>query len=171
MARIVEIADHEVRELLIDVMKEHHRPLIDAEVKVGVVMVTSDSGVPVSLHGARCLAKCRRHNERERLLTKLDACIEIDAEDFDELSPERQKALLDHELTHLQLDLKKGRVSHYADGRPRLKMRPDDWVLTGFIDVVKRHGANANEAVAIEELVGRQMMFPFALKPHGAQKP
>lgn len=170
MAKTVTKADSEVMEVMIDMLTQHHRDLLEVEVKIGVVMVSNPDGPAVTHAGAAALAKVRKLNERDRLLTGYDAIIEVDALEYGELSPSRRSALFDHELTHLEIarGTRSGHVKYNADGRPKLQMRPDDWTLTGFADVVERHGTEANEACAIHSLVQKQMMFPFSLKERRA---
>jgi hypothetical protein len=56
-------------------------------------------------------------------------------------------------LTHFQLSLNKEGEQKIDDiGRPKLHMRPDDFMLTGFFEVVRRHGEFAGEAKAVREV-------------------
>lgn len=159
------VSDADMR-LLTSVMTQYHRHLASADVRIGALLIESDTDAPaVTFGGARAAAKIRRLNAANRLLTALDVVIEIDKDTWDELDEKQQRALLDHELTHLELDPDKKR---YTDDRPVLKTRKDDWVLTGFYEVVQRHGAAALEAISIRKVVKgdreTQGTFPFMIQ-------
>ncbi|MCE5230493.1 hypothetical protein LLG95_12990, partial [bacterium] len=164
--KTVERASKDVTALLNKALREWHQDLKDAEVKIGVVMVTCEDGPAITDNGAPAIAKVRRLNERDRLLMDLDATIEIDAAWWDESEEERRIALLDHELTHLEVDgSKSAGFKRHADGRPKLAMQPDDWQISGFYEVVERHGASAPDAIAIRKVVeSGQLTFPFMLQ-------
>jgi hypothetical protein len=48
-----------------------------------------------------------------------------------------------------------GRMKVDDLGRPKLKTIPDDWLLTGFVSVIERHGKMANEAGSVERAMLR----------------
>ena len=84
-----------------------------------------------------------------------DAKLMIDGLEWNKATDRQRAALIDHELEHLDLvELKPTkkhpeRVGKKRDdlGRPCLRIRPHDWVLAGFKDVVERHGAHSHEAL------------------------
>jgi len=55
----------------------------------------------------------------------------------------------------------------------RLPGRPDDWCLTGFAEVARRHGAHALEVAAIRTLwdTHGQALFPWAAAKAEPAKP
>lgn len=77
----------------------------------------------------------------------------------------RRLALLDHELTHLEVVEQGGKFKVTGDGRPKIYMRPDDWTFTGFKEIVERHGTESYEYEEVAWLVGEQLNFAFELKP------
>lgn len=154
MSVTYEKAPPAVLELIRQVMKEHHERLCPM-VAVGAVMAySSDARPAVKLHGAACAATIRLTNPRQRRAVEgtPDAIITIDGNRWEFLSPAQQQALLDHELTHLELIYKDASPELASDGRPKLRMRPDDWTLTGFAEVVERHGPDALEMMSLKEL-------------------
>lgn len=165
MSRTVEKATPEQNAALVKAIETWHHWMRDIELRVGLVAVRNEDGPALTHHGHPCLAKVRRLGERDRLLTRLDAVIEIDAEAFDDLGDGQQLALIDHELTHLELVSDRAGTPKLArDGRPKLRLRPDDYFLTGFFDVVARHGNEACERLGLARVlhrVGQQLTFAW----------
>lgn len=68
-----------------------------------------------------------------------DAVITIDANRWEELSPEQREALVDHELCHyVQAEDRDGIPVMQPNGRPVLKIRAHD--VEEFVAVIQRHG-------------------------------
>lgn len=99
-----------------------------------------------------------------------DAKLTIDSFDWNRMSDKRKAALIDHELEHLDLvAIKPTKKNGFEEGwkrddlgRPKLRIRPHDWELTGFKDVVERHGENSHEAAqfaAFRDEYGQLNMF------------
>lgn len=99
---------------------------------------------------------------KQRALEVADALMVIDEAAWNDLSQDEQIALLDHELTHLQVKAAdkglvgltdKGKIdrSQKLDDhrRPVLKLRKHDWQLGGFREVARRHREKAPEVVAV----------------------
>jgi hypothetical protein len=155
MPIVFEKAPQDVVELLNSVIQEHHRELNDAGVNVGVLMQTKFEGkdedqeeVPsLKCHGAYANAVVRVVSRKNRTYRNEDAEITIDAVIWKTLSIPHKTALLDHELTHLVVkrDQKTEKFKLDDLNRPCLGMIPDDFTLTGFLDVVRRHGDAALE--------------------------
>jgi hypothetical protein len=158
------LADQDVLDLLDDVMRDRHRPLFDAGVKVGVVMAVSDTADAVTHAGHSCYAKIKVVPLIDRLTKGFDAQLLIDLRKWrDELRHRQRIALLDHELSHLEL-------AEYAyapvlDGdnrptgeqeivgverddldRPKLRLvKGDVNAGDGFARVIERNGEDALE--------------------------
>ena len=136
-------------------MQAYHPDLFSAGVTIKCTLVsklgTEEQLIPcLKHHGAFAAATIRLVRGSERVYVDHLAEILVDKcqwEDTDELG---QVALLDHELNHLVLvKTKQGLTATDDAGRPKLRMRPDDWTLTGFLAVVRRHGTNAVEVDAL----------------------
>ena len=175
MPKVFTKAAGTVMGMLGDVLDRYHADLKEVDAKVGVIMVEAaknDDGFPtgpaVKFAGARAMARVKLVTPRQRVHVKLDAEIEIDADEWPDLTKDQQWALLDHELTHLAVKRDKdGAIKLSDDLRPVLKIIPDDWILTGFREVVVRHGDNAMEAQALRSLCCEedgQRLFPWASK-------
>lgn len=173
MPKLYNKPDDAARALLAQAMA-HHDDLAAAGVRVGVVMVDparSETGEPTgpALGSHHTWADVRLVGRRQRVYTPLDMLIDVDAVRWHELDDPKRVALLDHELTHVEVARgDEGQVIMDVDGRPKLRMIEDDYLLSGFYAVAERHGADAMEVVGARGLwdKGRQLLFPWA---QGAQ--
>lgn len=153
-------ADDSVMEIVREMIEEHHPDLASVDIRVGVVMVYpalnkdgEPTGHAVSLSGAACAAKIRKVPAKDRVHTPFDVRIEIDADRWSDLPKASRRALIDHELEHVVVRKDDaGTPITDDDLRPKLRLKPDDWVLTGFQCVVDRHGDSALEAMALHTL-------------------
>lgn len=146
-------------------MRAHHGHLIRAGVTVGVLTAhapTDDEGNPkgaaLKLHGVRCAATIKVTTQEQRVKGFEDAIIKVDGDRWDTFSPERQEAIIDHELTHLNP------TGDTDDcGRPKIKTRSHDVDLGGFTAIVERHGRNAVEAEILDYAnhLWQQKLLPF----------
>jgi hypothetical protein len=158
MSIIFEEAGEEIVTLINQVMHETRPDLVDAGVKVAAITRTkfdkNDEEVPsLKLHGAYALATIKPIKRKARTHTPHDALIEIDNPQWKILSPQCKKALIDHEITHLVLKLGKNGEPKLDDlDRPIVGTRPDDFTLTGFLEVIKRHGNAALEYQSVTRI-------------------
>lgn len=158
------LADQNVLDLLADVMRDRHQPLYDAGVKVGVVMAVNDTGDAVTSGGYPCFAKIKVQPLIDRLLTGYDARLLIDLDKWDNRLRHRQRiALLDHELSHLELaeyayapvldadnrptgEQEIVNVERDDLDRPKLRLRHGDMNAgDSFAQVIARNGEDAIE--------------------------
>ena len=164
MAKVYEPATDDVIEILNAAIKKYHPGLDEHCVRVGVVMVTSEKGDPVTHGGHRCAAKIKRVSRKDRVTTPYEAIIYVDGNLWVDLHEKTRLALLDHELEHLILQFDAPEVIRRDDdGRPLLALKPDDWCLTGFACIVDRHGDFAIEKMSLEKLRSDhgQLLFDF----------
>jgi hypothetical protein len=79
---------------------------------------------------------------------RADAEILIDMEQWEKLTDNQRLALLDHEITHLEVQVDDvGLVKTDDQGRPKLKLKLHDWQLGGFRSIAQRYGADAIEVM------------------------
>ncbi len=82
--------------------------------------------------------------------------ITIDRFSWKHLDHDHRRALLDHELTHIQVDVEKE--------FPRVTLRAHDFELGGFYEVAERHRAAAPEARVQRQILVRdergQLLLP-----------
>lgn len=139
----------EVITLLAHAMKTWHGPLDDAGVRVGILWATSeDDGPALKRQGQPVLGIIRVLALKWRVLTQLDALLEVDERAYQDLDDPSRLAFCDHELSHLDLvtEPDSTRVKRDDIGRPKLRSVPGDWDGgDGFLAVVRRHGEAAVE--------------------------
>jgi len=147
-----EKANDAMVELLEQTKRAHHQRLGDVTIGMLVALapINEDTGEPkgpaLKLRGVACLAVTRVVGLKLRTHGLEDAEIVIDGDRWPELSQGERVALLDHELTHLELNCDKHGANRRDDlGRPKLKMRPHDHEFGWFDEVAERHGINSIE--------------------------
>lgn len=75
----------------------------------------------------------------------------------------RRRAVIDHELTHLELvcDKKTGKpVLHPETGRPKLRLRKHDYQFGWFTEVAQRHGVHSVEVQQAGKLRSEPDFWP-----------
>lgn len=161
-----------LKPLIASCMEKYHPALNEAGVRVGARYAHAprdeESGEPkgpaLKLHGYPCLATVKIVSHKDRVAGLPDAIIDVDGDRWDDLSDAQQRALIDHELTRLELALdEEGKPKLDDCHRPKLKMRQHDHEVGVFNDVVRRHGPAAPESAAFaaahRDFVQRQ--FPW----------
>lgn len=160
----------ELHEILAAAIEEWHPELSEAGVTIGLQVAwpgeNADPDVSaVKLHGYECAAVIRITPAKWRLRGVEDAVIEVDGKTWERLTEPERVALIDHELTHLEIARDKDGVIKSDDqGRPKLKMRLHDFQIGGFGEIVRRHGSSALELQNLKATVSayRQQVFSFS---------
>lgn len=164
----------DVAELAFALVKKHRPDLKKSGVTIDFLFVASDNEAPaLSLHGYACAAVVRKLSAKDRAAGRADAEIVIDHAQWCELPPDTRKALLHHELHHVELKLDgKARVQTDSAGRPVLKLRKHDHQFGWFKDIAALYGRASLEVQQAESLIagGRQSYFAFVsdLQPAAA---
>lgn len=146
-------ADDDVLALLERTIDEFHPELKKHKVLVGVLMAANPDGAAVKHGGYDAAATMKVVPLKDRLTKGYDAEMLIDWDHWKECKEEHQIALLDHELSHLNVckDSKTNMVKFDDLGRPKLKTVPGDIVQSdGFKTVVARHGNFAPEVIQLK---------------------
>lgn len=142
-------ANDRVHELMIHALETWHTKLHKAEVRVAILFAANKVGPALKHGGDPVLAKIKVVGLDLRILTGFDALLKIDEKGWEHLEADCQLALIDHELSHLRIMEKDGRIRRDDIGRPRLRTVPGDWCQSdGFDAVVRRHGLSAVEAIS-----------------------
>lgn len=135
---------------------ESHKPLLDARVTTDYVFAYCDkdedgnpveNAVAIKHRGVRALAVTRKTSLKQRALGNADAEITIDGDWWEEAGLSEQKALLDHELHHLELKTNEDGDCKDDLGRPLLKLRPHDVDVGWFKLIAERHGVHSQERI------------------------
>lgn len=175
MPTTYERGDREHYEVLQKAMRKYHKRLLDAEVRVQVVVAKAHRdadgepvGPAVKLHGMACLAVVRILSLKDRVLREHDAEITVDGDNWPLWSASRRLAVMDHELTHLELQVHpdSGVVMRDDEDRPKLRMRKHDFQVGWFHEIAERHGKQSVEVEQFNELLSepsvRQLYLPFS---------
>lgn len=165
----------ELRPLLTEVINAHHPHLPDLGVGVGVLMVW-DTGTIVDgkpraqalKHGGYfCAATIQKVPKKWAALLPFRALMIVDWFVWLRAGERRRRALLDHELTHLDVVR-----PDTEDEEPKVRLRSHDLQIGGFKDVAARWGVDALEVVqVVDALTGdpEQPWLPgFDLEPSKA---
>jgi hypothetical protein len=161
---------HKLREVLNQVIGAYHHILLDSGVTIALLTVRNfdangEQVDPALTHGGYpAMATIKINSYRDRVEGKADVTITVDGHRWDELRDVKLAAVLDHELTHLELVIEEdGSVSRDDIDRPKLRMRKHDFQIGGFNEVANRHKADAIEVQAVAK-VGKgfveQGVFP-----------
>ena len=149
-------ADDELIQHLNHVMQQYHPHLVDVELKVDFLLALRGENDEYALtaHGYGALATIRKTNLKDRVKGLGDCELVIDGDHYDEWSERELHALLDHELTHLELtvDKKTGRTKRADHNRPMISMRLHDRQMGWFDSVAKRWGVDSAEVQQMTEL-------------------
>jgi hypothetical protein len=157
-------------EALEHAMRSWHPKLVEAGVRVdlliafGPVDKEGEKTGPAIVHqGIPCLGLCQITKVQLRVLGNGDALITLDGDRWPDLDEGEQLALIDHELTHLELVLEmKAKIKLVSTdgeaesevcaqpqlddaGRPKLRIRKHDFEVGWFHAVAKRHGRASQE--------------------------
>lgn len=172
--------DQEVIDIMQEMMHRYHHELEECGVTIDLlfayakVNAAGDKvGPAVTLHGYACAAKVRKIGLKDRAKGMADAEIIVDGDRWSDWSETQRQALLDHELTHLELATDKtGAVKRDDLNRPVLKMRKHDFEFGWFDCIAERHGAasfEVQQATTLMQASG-QLYFGFGRAPTPAEK-
>lgn len=149
-----------VYDLVKSIMKKYHGKLHDAAVEVDVLMVSpttnsagETTGPPLKRNGVAVPAIMKIVALPERALGQGDAQLKLDESQW-KISTDKQKAaLIDHELTRLELK-SDGDGSIVMDDlhRPKLQIRRHDREIHCFDEVIRRHERDAYEWQAFDAM-------------------
>lgn len=158
-------ADQSMLNVLQDVLVDHYPELIEADLKIEVLMASAPEGKPaVKLHGNPALAVIKIVGPDERCSGGPDVRIKVDLGRWASLGPKRREALFAHELFHVVLSRDEdGELLTDDYDRPKVKLKPDDWAITGFKAIYDLYGEDSVEwssYVAMRETLG-QGTFDF----------
>lgn len=148
MGTTYEAAGPELKKAVQEAIKAYHPDLIKATIATVICRRYDRHETEINAmktRGQTVMAKIAITPLADRARGLQDAKLTINGYQWDRMEENARKALLDHELCHLE-------IGEGADdlGRPKLKMRHHDWELTGFAAVVERHGENSVESKALQ---------------------
>jgi hypothetical protein len=141
-------------------LHRYYPELVEVKFEIAVVIESAyeddELCQGLKLHGMDCAATIGKISAKQRLYNPADALITLDGFWLDQHPEDADRlAVLDHEIRHVKLTMKKESVVIGEDGRAKFKMRPDELYFTGFLNVVERHGMAAGEAGDALEIAGQ----------------
>jgi len=155
MATTYEAATEEVKSMVRTIMGKWHADLVKEDVRVGCIMAYNGESAAVKHGGYPAAATMKVVSLKDRVEKKYEAELLIDQTWWNEAQKKHREALIDHELSHLELvpDEEEGGFKRDDLGRPKLKIKLGDWNAgDGFKVVVERHGDYANEVVQLKKV-------------------
>lgn len=179
---IYKSGEPELVAFIAEVMGRLHGRLADVELVIDVLEArpkTDEAGEPVGdalkLHGYPCYATIKIRGPKDRGAGLGDALLTIDAYRWPELSDATKTALIDHELTHLELCVDdEGRVKRDDYDRPRLRLRLHDQQFGWFDEVANRHDAASIEVQQLRAFCdhsGQYYLPGFTIPPRDGSSP
>jgi hypothetical protein len=155
-------------------LHESHKPLLNAGVTTDFLFAIAEVdektgekiGPALKLWGQPALAICRKIGLKDRVMGRADTEICIDG-DYWATAPEaEQRALLDHELHHIQVRIDKRGVIRDDIGRPLVNLRQHDIQIGWFKIVAERNGAHSIERQQAIQIMcdGGQYFWPSLSK-------
>lgn len=164
MKTIYEKAGPLIVELVKNVMATYHPELAVLAPVVAVMFVRKldeDDNPYHALkhHGAAAAAVIKAVSTKKRVLVDFDLELDLDGMTWDAIKHEERIALIDHELNHVVIIRDTHNAPKQDDlGNYKYRLRPDDYVLTGFFAVAERHGDSAIEAQAVKRINDRMLV-------------
>lgn len=147
---------------------ESHKPLVEYGAKVDLIFAYGErdddtgelKGDALTHNGVKALGIAKKCSTKERAMGRGDAEVCLDADYWTGVAtPEMQRALLDHELHHISLKVKKGQVVHDDLGRPEIKLRKHDVEIGWFGLIAERHGKNSQEQIQAKTIMDAYGQF------------
>lgn len=167
----------DVSDMADEIIDLHHQRLSEAGVSIDFLFAhaTRDkngdpTGQALKHRGLACAGLCKIVPYKLRVQGHSDAEIILDGDRWDEWSNDQKRALLDHEITHIELCFDgEGNLKRDDLDRPKLRLRPHDYDFGWFADVAERHGQHAFEIDQLNRFMKSetftQRFLPFMEEP------
>jgi len=148
MAKSYRKSSDDMRELMEEVLEKYHPQLHSLTPKIDMVDVYETSLKPaLMVRGAAAYACIRSVPLKDRSMGRGDIEITFDIRSINEWSDRRKKALIDHELYHIEIKRNKdGQISYDDLHRPIFTMRDHDREFGWFDAIARRWGADSVES-------------------------
>lgn len=137
----------EVAEIISSLIEEYYPDLKEAAATIeSLFAYDNKGGFPVKSGGYPALACIKVNNLKNRVKGFADAEITIDAENFNGMTHEQKKGLLDHCLYSLNVIRdKEGAVKTDDASRPKMRIKKYDYRLSWFREIALRNKENSPE--------------------------
>lgn len=146
----------DVLDIARDIMNRHYRDLLQAGVTVRYLFARNPDGPAIKVHGVPAAASVKVNGLQHRKEGLTDCTVKICAEWWEQHDKLQCEALIDHELAHILVAFdENGAIEADDVGRPKIRLKPHDFEIGGFFDIVQRHGSNAVEAQAVVDTAAK----------------
>jgi len=154
-------ASKEVVDITDKVLEDHHIEVANLETSILCLFAESTGkGLaflkpPLTKNGQPCAAMIRQTSLVERVGGMADLVIMIDERRWEDMDENAKIALIDHELCHVSVkrDKKTSDVCYDPSGRPVFCMRPHDYEIGVFTEIIERYGMAAIDCQNVTALV------------------
>jgi hypothetical protein len=160
-----------VGQIVNDLVEKFHGGLRDAGVSIDLLFAKAKAdefgetdAVALKDGGYQVAAKVKINGYKARVQGHADAEITIDGDRWDTWSEAEQRAILDHQIEHLELKTDRDNNILRDDlDRPKLLMRRHDHQFGWFDSIVRRHGDASIESQQLAAFTEkrRQLWLPF----------
>jgi hypothetical protein len=147
---------------------EPHKPLLQHRVKIEFIFAyasvnekSAKISNAITRNGVRCLGISRIIPTKDRIAGRGDAEVTLDGDWWKDANNQKRRALLDHELHHVAIQLKGGLPVTDDAGRPKLTMRRHDYDFGWFTIIAQRHGNFSIEVEQANRILMEQGEFYF----------
>lgn len=147
-----------------------HMPLINAKTTIDFVFAYSEkdekTGNPINdaltHNGYKVIGIAKAVPLKDRALGRSDAEIALDGDWWGDATDQQQRALLDHELHHLEVKIDKRGIVKDDLGRAVIKIRKHDYDFGWFNIIAKRHGGASIERAQANDILNQngQLYWP-----------
>jgi len=143
----------DVEELVDEMMTMYHGLLKEHGLTIDLLYAHAGTdangdtvGCALKQNGMEKAALIKANSLKDRTKGMKDVELRIDGDKWPLYTDEQKRALIDHELMHVELQFTdSGALKRDDLDRPKVKMRPHDREVGWFDAVVKRHGKSAFE--------------------------
>lgn len=145
----------EIKELADEILNKFdtHKPLVEHKVRIDFLFAFASvdeqgeaHGCAITHHGVRAYGLTRKIPLKERAMGRGDAEVMLDGDWWQNATEASRRALLDHEMHHLEVCFDEDQVLITDDlKRPKLKLRKHDVEVGWFAIVAGRHGSASLE--------------------------
>ena len=144
--------------------------LVECKATFSVLLISPSESQPerppLMKDGYPVAGKIYKSAFKDRVLGKPDLVLELDAQNWCNISEDKKRGEVDHQLSSIIVlrDRKTKAIKTDDRSRPLFRKRPHDKEVGIYDEVVRRHGRNAPESFLVEEL---SLHYNTLLPPDG----
>lgn len=155
-------ADKSTYAVLRRAVERFHRDVMAADPTFTVLMASNGEDAALKRNGYKVQALIKVVGLKDRAAGMNDVLLLIDSAAWGMMSEEGKLSLMDHELTHLILKRdENGNIKRDDLDRPKFGIRPHDFEIGGFAEVIERHKEYAHEAWQVDQVWGKHVQGLF----------